>query len=77
MSPVASGIPAVDTMLRCQLGQKWKPILVAGRPAVEEDQRGAIAGYLDMDFLAVIGHKMRHGAEFRLLEPASIMPRPC
>jgi len=61
VASVAPGIPAVDPMMAIQRGEKRKPFLMTGSPAMQHDDRRTIAGNLNMDLFTVVGKKVGHG----------------
>ena len=61
MVAMSAGIPTIYPVVFVEFMQKRKPLLMAGSPAVQHDDRGAFTGNLDMDFDAVVGREVRHG----------------
>lgn len=58
VAAMAAGIPAENLVLFLEFAEEGKPLLMAGRPAMQHDERGSLAGNLDMNLGAVIGNEM-------------------
>jgi hypothetical protein len=57
---MAARIPANHAVPAGQLLDEWKPLLMAGRPAVQHQYRAALAGHLEVNFFTVVGKEMGH-----------------
>lgn len=61
LSAMASCVPAKDAMFLVEGRQKGEPLLMAGGPSVQHDDRRTLAGNFDVKLGAVVGNEVRHG----------------
>ena len=62
MAAVAAGVPAKNPVARLEGGQEGVPVAVGGGPAMQQHQRRAVAGNLQVDLFAIVGEEVVHGA---------------
>jgi len=61
VAAMAARVPAQDAMMRRQLVEEWRPLLVTGGPAVQHDDWRTFPGDLYVDLFAIVSKEMRHG----------------